>query len=84
MVEQQVSVHNEVTAETYETDYEIPCTSRVCGRRKCRKLRRWVFVCVRARECVCEMSLAALRVRCPVSSRSLVVSVSDTHEADTS
>jgi hypothetical protein len=35
------------------------------------------------RVCVCVMSLAALPVRCPVSSRGLIESLWDTHEADT-
>jgi hypothetical protein len=71
-------------AKTYETDYEMPCTSGVRGHRKSRKLRRWaVPVCVCVCVCVCVVSLAALRVRFPVCSGGLFVSLYDTHKADT-
>ena len=51
-LQQQVNVHIKVTAETYVTDYEMPCTLRVRGRRICGKLRLTVF-CVCVCVCVC-------------------------------
>ena len=77
-MEKDVNLHITVIAKTYETVYEMSCTSGIRGYRKRRKLRSWV-VCVS----VCVMSLAALRIRFPVCSEGLVMSLYDTHEAET-
>ena len=80
-MEQEVNLHsNKVTANTYETDYEMPCTSGTRDRKKKSKIRTldgvFVTVCVR-------VSLAALRVRFPDCLGVLIVSLHDTHKADT-
>ena len=31
---QEISLPIKVTIKSYETDYEVPCTSGICGRRK--------------------------------------------------
>jgi len=36
---QEISLPIKVTIKSYETDYEIPCTSGICGRRKRQNLR---------------------------------------------
>jgi len=42
-LEQEISSHIKVTAKTYETEYEMPCISFICGR----LCRLWVVsVCV--------------------------------------
>jgi hypothetical protein len=33
-LEQELNLHNKVIAKPNETDYEMPCTTGVCGRRK--------------------------------------------------
>jgi hypothetical protein len=92
-LEQEINLRIKYIIKTDETYYEIPCISGIRGRRKRRKLRRWVvslfvrecvIVCVCVCMCVyvCMVSLAALRVRFPVWSGGLVVSLYDTHEAD--
>jgi hypothetical protein len=74
-LEQDVNLHITVIVKTYETDYEVPCTSGISGRRNIESLDvGW---------CVCVVSLAALRVRFQICSGGLVVSLHDTHEAET-
>jgi hypothetical protein len=66
LLEQVVSLHINVMAETYETDYEMSCTSGIRGRRKRRTLRRWV-VCV----CAVCMCVWCPSLRCGFASRSV-------------
>ena len=53
---------NKVTTKTYETDYEMPCTSGTRDRQKTSKI--WTLDGVFVTVCV-RVSLAALRVRFP-------------------
>jgi hypothetical protein len=41
-LDQGINLYINIIAKTYETDYEMPRSSGVRRRKKCRKLRRWV------------------------------------------